>query len=370
MKRIKKIIKNSFLYKPLKKGQSFLVSFEVKKNLQKAKKGENMEMPNTVVFEPTTKCNLDCQMCYQKSERSTDAKDLTLEEVKEIFLNLKNSNKKLKYVSLIGAEVFMRLDLMEIIEFLDNINLKVYLATNGTLINERNIDKLKSLKNVTGIGYSLDGLKDVHNKIRGRDYAFDKLINAIELTKDCFSLTVNSVVMNENMDKILEIGKFVKEIGVSNYALQFEMSSTFEEIEKSGKVLRVNKEDFAIEKKENTGYRFGKKKILDLLGNLRKIKGLNVVVQPSVFERHPGKYLQGNLRVSEKLFCKDINSLRVNAQAKVIFCPFIKKSFGNLLEQNFAEIWNGREIKDFRKKLLQINLAPVCKRCCRLGYLE
>lgn len=58
---------------------------------------------------------------------------------------------------------------------------------------------------------------------------------------------------------------------------------------------------------------------------------------------------------------------RINAQGEVIFCPFIKKPFGNLLEQSFEEIWNNEEFKQFRKKLVKNNLAPVCSRCCRLG---
>jgi len=31
------------------------------------------------------------------------------------------------------------------------------------------------------------------------------------------------------------------------------------------------------------------------------------------------------------------------------------------------EIWNNEEFKEFRKKLVKNNLAPICSWCCRLG---
>ncbi len=370
MINFKKIIKNSFLYKPLKKWQSFFVSFRVNKNLKKIKKDGNAVMPDTIVFEPTVKCNLDCKMCYQKKERSLADKDLSFEQIKKIFLKLKKKNKNFRYVSMIGAEVFMRPDLMDIIGFLESIKLKVYLATNGTLVTEEKVEQLKRFKNILGIGYSLDGLKEDHNKIRGREYAFDKLMNAINLTKDHFILTINSVVMTSNVDRIYEIGKFVKEIGISNYALQFEMASTKDEVEVSSECLFVDREFFSVEEKEDTIYGFSKEKILGIIKKLRNRKGLNVSIQPGVFEKYPGLYLEGRLGEEKKLFCKDVNSVRVSARGDVIFCPFIKKSFGNLLEKSFSEIWNCEEFKDFRLRLLKNNLAPVCKQCCRLGIWE
>jgi len=363
-----KLLKQTSFFKPIKNAYSFFASLGKKKNIKKIKVDGCVMLPNTIVFEPTIKCNLSCAMCYQKNERATKEKDLSLEQIKIIFLRL--GKNKPKNVSLIGAEVFMRPDLVEIIEFFGELGIKVYLATNGTLIDEKMANKLIKLKNITGIGYSMDGMRALHNKIRGTDYAFDRLVKAINLTKNFFSVTVNTVVMDDNIDQIIEVGRFLKVLGVSNYALQFEMASTPDELEESKKILGINEQDFAVEVKNNNDYRFTVEQVSDLLGNLEAIKGLFIFVQPGVFEENHGSYLSGDLRKKENLYCKDINTLRINARGEVIFCPFIKKVFGNLLETNLGEIWNSQDFKDFRIRLLRGNLTPVCKRCCRLGLLD
>ena len=37
--------------------------------------------------------------------------------------------------------------------------------------------------------------------------------------------------------------------------------------------------------------------------------------------------------------------------------------FGNILEKEFAEIWNGKKMRDFRKDLRKYGRFPACTRC-------
>ena len=366
MEKIKKIIRQSFLYRPAKKIQNLMAKFKMLRRIRETEKEGIAPMPNGVIFEPTTKCNLNCQMCYQKAERALGKRDLSLEEIKKLLKRLADSG--VKFVSMIGAEVFVRPDIFEIIDYIGSLKMKTYLATNGTLISEQNIGKLIAQKNViTGIGYSLDGLKDDHNRVRGREYAYDNLVKAIELTRDHFNLTVNTVVMEENLEQLPAIGRLVKSWGVNNYSLQFEMFATPEEYRQSSKVLAVAPADLAVEVKASQDFNFSLEKLESVLSELRQINGLNILIQPEAFNRYPEFYLAGNLREKVGLFCKDINAMRINAQGEIIFCPFIKKSFGDLNLENPAKLWNGQGLRELRKKLLQNNLAPICKRCCRLG---
>ncbi len=42
-------------------------------------------------------------------------------------------------------------------------------------------------------------------------------------------------------------------------------------------------------------------------------------------------------------------------------------SFGNLINQSFNDVWNGKKIKFFRKNLLNCDGAmPACARCCAI----
>jgi MoaA/NifB/PqqE/SkfB family radical SAM enzyme len=369
MQKLKKLLKKTKIHKPLKKILFFLLGLKKRRGFERVRTKGLIDIPKAVIFEPTIKCNLNCQMCYQKQERIRGKKDLTLEEIKKIFLNLKKQNK-IKKVSLIGAEVFMHPDIFEIIAFLKKLNIKVYIQTNGTLLTKATVERLKKLKNITGIGSSLDGKKELHNKIRGRSDAFDKLFQAINLLKKYFTITINTVIMNENIDQILEIAKLLKQTKVFNYSLQFEMAATPEEVEESGKLLGINISDFAVEVKADNNFSFGLDEILNILKKLNQTKGLDITIQPRIFNKYPEFYLNGTLRENQSnLYCKDIHVIRINAQGEIIFCPFIKKSFGNLLEKKLEQIWNSQNFRDFRVRLLKNNLTPVCKRCCRLGSL-
>ncbi len=370
MQKLKRLLKKTKIHKPIKKILFTLSGLKVKKGFEFVATKGLVKIPKTVIFEPTIKCNLNCQMCYQKEERIRGKKDLTLEEIKKIFLNLKKENK-IKKVALIGAEVFMRPDIFEIIGFLNNLNIKVYIQTNGTLISKATVERLRELKNITGIGSSLDGKKELHNKIRGRSNAFDKLFQAMDLLKKYFTITINTVIMDENIDQILDIAKLLKQASIFNYSLQFEMAATPEEIGESRKLLGINISDFAVEVKADNNFSFGLDKLLNILEKLNQIRGLDITIQPRIFNKYPEFYFNGTLRENcSNLYCKEINAIRINAQGEVIFCPFIKKSFGSLLEKDLEGIWNSQNFRDFRIRLLKNNLTPVCKRCCRLGLIQ
>lgn len=353
-----KLLKKLHLAKPIKK----LVGFFNKRQFL-AKDG-TVSLPRSIGFELTTKCNLNCKMCYQRKERLLGKRDLSFEEIKKMLDNIPD----LKRASLIGAEIFMRPDIFQIIEEFIRRGIKLYLTTNGTLINKNNIDKLIKFKNkIRGIGFSLDGLKETHNRIRGADFAFDKTIEAINLVKNDFNVSINSVVMKDNIDELYDLIKYLRGLGIVNFGLTLEMFVTPKEISLSKNLLGCQDLFLALEVQEDAKYRFSFKKLKDTISKIRAIKGINVVVQPGVFNDFPEEFYNGTLRKKTILGCKNMLLGRVNAQGKVIFCPFIKKPFGNLLEQFFEEIWNNKELKQFRKKLVKNNLAPICNRCCRLG---
>jgi len=321
-------------------------------------------LPDSIIFEPTTRCNLNCQMCYQKEERRMGKKDLSFEEIKKIINNLNG----VKRVSLIGAEIFARSDIFQIIEEFIKKGIKLYLTTNGTLINKDNIKKLIKLrKGIRGIGFSLDGLEKTHNKIRGVDFAFKRTIEAINLVKKDFNVSINSVIMKDNIDELYDLIKYLRDLGIVNFGLAVEMFATPKEIVLSKKLLGFQGLPLALEVQENDKYEFSLEKIKKTIDKIKSIKGINVIIHPKAFEYFPKEFYNGTLRSKINLRCENMFLGRINAQGEIIFCPFIKKSFGNLLEQSFEEIWNNKELKSFRRKLIKNNLLPLCKRCCRLG---
>lgn len=340
----------------------------IKKSLMKKKDTHLLNdgtasMPYSVGFELTTQCNLNCVMCYQKEERLMGKKDLSLDEIKKVLDNM----PFLKRASLIGSEIFMRKDIFEIIEEFSKRGIKLYLTTNGTLLNGNNVKKLKKFKNIIrGIGFSLDGLKDTHNRIRGANI-FDKVIESINLVKNDFNVSVNSVMMKSNLNELYDLIKYLNSVGVVNFGLTMEMFATPEEIISSRNILGDKDLQIAMEVSKSPTYNFPLQELQETIKKIRTIKGINVVIHPDIFDYSPEELYNGKLREKTKLACKNMFIGRINAQGNVIFCPFIKKSFGNLLMGPLENIWNNDEFKSFRNDLLKNNLLPVCKRCCKLG---
>lgn len=320
-------------------------------------------MPESVGFELTTKCNLNCVMCYQKEERLLGKQDLSFGQIKKVLDNM----PFLKRASLIGSEIFMRPDIFEIFKEFQRRGIKLYLTTNGTLINKNNIEKLRKFKNtIRGIGFSLDGLKETHNKIRGGDI-FDKVIESINLVKKDFNVSVNSVMLENNLNELYDLVKFLSNTGVVNFGLTMEMFATPEAANASKKILNDENLLFTMAIAEDSKYKFSLDKLNEVINKIRTIKGINVIIHPDIFDFFPEEIYNGNLRNKVNLFCKNIFVGRIDAQGNVIFCPFIKKSFGNLLNEPMEAIWNSDKFKSFRKELLKNNLLPVCERCCKLG---
>ncbi|MFA6227916.1 MAG: radical SAM protein [Patescibacteria group bacterium] len=364
---LKKIIKKIGIYQSLRNSWEKLQSRKYRDTLFLIENKKDLPLPKDIIFEPTTRCNLNCCMCPQREERKQLKPDLPPSQTKDLLIKLKKE-LDIKSISLIGGEVLVRSDILEIIKTLKDLHIKVFISTNGTLIDERLAGEFNKFKNISGLAFSLDGLRERHNQIRGKDYAFDGVKQAVALLKDDFSLTINAVLMDENLNQLVDLARQIKAWGVPNYSLQFEMFSTAAEVAASAKILGLeNQEDIAVEIKENQDYSFSQEAISAIIEELNKIPGLALMIQPRLYSRFPEFYLKGELRQKVKLDCKYVNTLRISAQGKMIFCPFIKKSFGSLLTNDIAKVWNSAEVKDFRQKLYANNLTPVCKRCCRLG---
>jgi Fe-coproporphyrin III synthase len=364
---VKKIIKKIGFYQSLRNGWEKFQSRQYRDSLALIANKKDLPLPKNIIFEPTTRCNLNCFMCPQREERKQLKPDLPLNQVKELLTKLKR-DLGIKSVGLIGGEVFVRSDIWEILKTLENLRIKVFIASNGTLIDEKLAEELRKFKNISGLAFSLDGLSDRHNQIRGKEFAFERVQKAVSLLKNHFSLTINTVVMDGNLNQIVDLARQLEAWGVPNYSLQFEMFSTAEEVDVSAKILQIeNKEDIAVEIKDKSGYDFSQEKIKEIIDKLNQIAGLTLMIQPRLYTRFPEAYLNGNLRQKEKLSCKDVHTLRISAQGEMIFCPFIKKNFGSLLDNDIAQVWNSEEMKNFRQRLFTNNLTPVCKRCCRLG---
>ncbi len=163
-----------------------------------------------VFLELTTKCNLKCRHCYNFSGMDTeDQHQLTTKEVKRLIDEAHELG--VWQFDLTGGEVFLRKDIDQILEYLDQKSMAVSLFTNLTLLNQEKIEKLKK-HNIKRIVTSLDGFSDeLHDSFRGLKGSRQKVVDNIKLLKENnISVLVNVVIGDHNIHEVDDLINYLK----------------------------------------------------------------------------------------------------------------------------------------------------------------
>jgi radical SAM protein with 4Fe4S-binding SPASM domain len=150
--------------------------------------------PLRVNLEVTDKCNLNCIYCYNKNKKIKD-KILSFDEIKKIIDILK---KNTVVLTVTGGEPLMRDEIFEILRYASKKIPKVNLLTNGTLLDELKIVKLKDI-HLNVIQLSLDSPDEsINDQLRGKG-VFQKVLYSLKLLdKFKMSYSIMTIVSKIN----------------------------------------------------------------------------------------------------------------------------------------------------------------------------
>ncbi|MGR3220592.1 MAG: 12,18-didecarboxysiroheme deacetylase [Candidatus Anammoxibacter sp.] len=129
-----------------------------------------------VVWNIGRRCNLKCIHCYSQSKDVEYEDELTTEEAKAVLKDLAEFGTPVILFS--GGEPMLREDLFELIAYAKEQGLRAVLSTNGTMVTKEKAVELKKF-GLSYVGISMDGLKEVHDKFRGVQGAFDMALEGI-----------------------------------------------------------------------------------------------------------------------------------------------------------------------------------------------
>lgn len=323
--------------------------------------------PARCIFYVTLLCNLHCKMCFQK-KHNRRTEELTLDEIRRIF-----SKIKLSSILLVGGEIFVRPDIYEIIEYFNSSINHISIQTNGTLISNEGIKRLNGFKNVKDIWISVDGLKDTHNSIRGKG-AFEKVLKVIEKLRLHKKIIINTVILEDNIEQLLDIYRYFDDFGVHQVTFQFQMVYTRGQYKKTHeKVLLskygINMQDDCVVNKANLEYAMQLKyKISELLKHENKAR---IRFYPEIFVDNVENYVNGDILKKYKVICRDIVEpvLKIGSSGELLLCEALKYSPGNLKNTTLDDLWNCDEMRNLRKNLSEANLVDLCSRCCCLDLI-
>jgi MoaA/NifB/PqqE/SkfB family radical SAM enzyme len=293
--------------------------------------------------------------------------ELKINEIKTII----NKLPQMKFITLIGGEPFMRKDIYDILAYLKEKNIKVNISTNGTLINT---EKLKEFDNIVKLHFSIDGTEKINNTIRGKG-SFKRIIKMINDLNGKFPIFCTTVIFKENLNDLVNIIDIAKQNNFAALTYAFERKFTEQEIKTIMDVFDVKRDEMplytsSIDKENHAkfwGYEFH-----DLLNTLLKLeekaKREKVIISyfPYDLMRNKNRLsdLYYNRRPSESHFCQHLFKGRIDCYGNIIYCCYIKKKFGNLLENDFKSIWNSKEFVRFREKIHKLK-PRICDSCSK-----
>jgi len=294
-------------------------------------------IPLYTIIELTYRCNLFCKHCYipqyyrSKPELSTKKIFELIEEI---------SSLGGLYLTFTGGEPFLRKDIFELINFAKQKKFYITVFTNGTLIDEDVVKKLKFF-NVDRVEISIYGTKKVHNKFVGCN-VFDKVVETIRLLKqENINVCLKTVITKENFKDYMFLKKLARNLGV------------------------VLKTDFVLSAKIDNDCSPFKLLLSDKdLENFIKKEKIKITAEYKNFNNF--------------VCSAGMNIVSISPEGKVYPCIEFPYQLGNVFKENFTTIWQKNatqfvkkffDIKKY-KKCLSCNINMYCRRCPALCFIE
>ena len=346
-------------------------------------------MLKKLYIEPTTKCNLNCKMCFRHTWFDEPFCDLSLEDYKQVLATMPKSVETIFFGGM-GEPMFHK-DILTMIRLATETGVEVELLTNGTLLTETmihgildagltrlwiSIDDLETDSSINAAADHKDTDHSGHNH-SGLVLSNIRMLNKIrQKSMSSISLGITFVAMKSNVHQLSKLPFFiaqhlVDEVNVSNISPTDEASQ--QELlytglvnmytgPGKGSVLPTVRLPFfdmnipeaaegirSLMRKQNFALYFNDQPVLRKTGYCKFVReGMTFVrsdgkVSPCMALLHNGYTYMHNIR------------------RKITHC-----SFGNVKEQPLADIWNSREYKAFRRKFEDFAFAS----CLYCGHCE
>ena len=345
-------------------------------------------MLRKLYIEPTTKCNLNCKMCFRHTWFDEPICDLSLEDYRRVLETMPKTVETIFFGGM-GEPLFHR-DILTMIRLAAETGAEVELLTNGTLLTEQmihgildagltrlwiSIDDLETNSSINAAADTRDADHSGHNH-SGLVLSNIRMLNKIrQKSLSSISLGITFVAMKSNVHQLSKLPFFiaqhlVDEVNVSNISPTDEASQN--ELLYTGLVnmytgpgkgsvlptVRLPFFDLNIPEAADGIRSLMAKQNFNLYFNdqpvLRKTGYCKFVREGMTFVRADGKVCP-----CMALLHNGYTYLH-NIRRKITHC-----SFGNIKEQPLAAVWSSQEYKTFRRKFDEFDFASClyCGRC-------
>ena len=287
----------------------------------------------SATIELTYRCNEKCRHCYVYDE---GGEEMSTNQIMKILDDL--CDMEVATLLFTGGEVFARKDIFEILEYAYKKHFAMDIFTNGTLLDESKIIKLKKLwpKSIQFSIYS--HILQKHDAVTQIKGSYEKTINAI---KTCIAVgipvKIKMPVFKETADDISGVIELAKSLGAS--------------VSVSNDITpKKNGDTSPLEMRI-----LNNKKLGDVSKNIEEKLG-------DLYKNTDSKTLDS------RICSAGARMLSINPYGKVYPCANFPLCIGDALTQNIKDIWeNSKELNKWRKLNKTVNRKD-CITCEHLKY--
>jgi Fe-coproporphyrin III synthase len=168
-------------------------------------------LPILVLF-PHSRCNCRCVMC--DIWRIRQIREITRSDLEPHLESFRQLG--VQWVVLSGGEPLMHSDLFTLVQFLRREGIRITLLTAGLTL-ERHADRV--VENLDDIIVSLDGPREIHDRIRGVPEAYRRLergINAVRSHHPTMEIHARCTVQRENVRHLRATGEAARDLGLDS----------------------------------------------------------------------------------------------------------------------------------------------------------
>jgi len=332
--------------------------------------------PRKIVLEVTHRCNLRCFMCSlygTKDSGSVRADQYEREAVMTLQERRALVNQVAGFRPLIafsGGEPLLYRECFALAEYIKSKGLPCIIITNGTMLSRHAEAAVAS--GVDAIAVSLDGPEAVHDEIRGVPGTFAKACRGIrdvqrvrrERGTRSLEMKVTYCITNKNYDRLREFLDIAEDLQVDQVTFSHLWFTT-------PQAAGEHNRDFP-----DCGKAFPENLIatpgidVDVLADqIESVRAKQtpfpVVFMPDLASSEVQTYYGDPAQLVKTDRCRyPWLVVRVLPNGDTI--PCLGVIIGNAKRDSFASCWNGKTMRQFRRRLQGAGTFPVCARCCGL----
>lgn len=285
----------------------------------------------------TYRCNLNCEFCYVGDNVTAE---LGTSDIKKLLFKIKHE-AHIPSVSFTGGEPLLRNDIVELVRYARRIGLWTNLITNGTRLNQKMVERLKSA-GLSSAQISIEAAAAAaHDWITGTAGSYDEAIAGVSRLKETgIPVHTNTTVSRHNLLQLPDIIAQTKRLGLSRLSMNLMIPC--------GSAAR--RSDLWVSYEEISSW-------LPRLKRMAEQAGVKLLWYSPLPVCHFNPIAHG---LGNKSCAAITGLLSVDPTGNIIPCSSWREPVGNLLTRSFSDIWHSGIVPFFH----HADYAPAACRSC------